>query len=90
MGDALFGVEMTEAKATRFARGVHDGARCRGGKATFLQEQLSWPGRDGFALFFGESCEQKDIGDGWVVDGEVTEEAFTMITGTSQIPLAIL
>ena len=83
MGDALFSVEMSEAQASGFARGIHNGTRCGGGKTAFLQEQLIRLSRDGLALFLGEGCEWKDIGDGWVVDREVTEEAFTMIAGTA-------
>ena len=83
MGDALFGVEMAEAKATRFAGGVHNGTRCRGGKATFLQGQLSWLGRDGLTLLFREGREWKDVGDRWIVDGEVTQEGVAMVAGAS-------
>ena len=83
MCNALFGVEMAEAKATRFVGSIYNGTGCGGGKATFLQEQLIWLGRYDFALFFGECCERQDIGDGWVVDGKEAQEALMMIAGAA-------
>ena len=73
VGNALFGVEMTEADSAGTTRGKDNGAGGGGCKAAFLEEDAGGFGGYGMALVGRESRQRQHVRDGGIIDGKVYE-----------------